>query len=77
MKRTTVKIPEALKTRVVKRANSMGISLGEFIRDSLKKKLKSNPHEAADDSFLNNNSVYKGDTPADLSRNHDQYLYVD
>lgn len=77
MKRTTVMIPENLKTRAAKRANSMGISLGEFIRDSLEKTLKANPNKSADDPFLNDNSVYKGDTPIDLSRNHDHYLYED
>ena len=42
MKRTTVMIPEDLKIRAAKRANAVGISLGEFIRESLEKALKSN-----------------------------------
>jgi len=40
MKRTTVMIPEDLKIRASKRANAVGISLGEFIRESLKRALK-------------------------------------
>ena len=43
MKRTTIMIPEDLKIRATRRANAIGISLGEFIRESLEKALKSNP----------------------------------
>jgi predicted DNA binding CopG/RHH family protein len=43
MKRTTVMIPEDLIIRASKHANAVGISLGEFIRESLEKALKSNP----------------------------------
>ena len=43
MKRTTIMIPEDLKIRATRRANAIGISLGEFIREPLEKALKSNP----------------------------------
>ena len=75
MKRTTVMIPEELKTRVAKRANSVGLSLGGFIRDSLERALKSNSGGTLDDPFLTDNAVYEGDTEVDLAQNHDLYLY--
>jgi hypothetical protein len=58
-------IPEDLKIRAAKRANAIGISLGEFIRESLEKTLKSNPAGSFDDPFLKDNAVFGGDTPVD------------
>lgn len=75
MRRTTVMIPEDLKTRAARRANSAGLSLGGFIRESLERALKSNPPGALDDPFLTDNAVYEGDTKVDLAQNHDIYLY--
>jgi len=45
-------IPEDLKNRASRRANAVGISLGEFIREALEKALKSNPSSSLDDPFL-------------------------
>ncbi len=75
MKRTTVILPEELKIRAAKRANSVGLSLGGFIRDSLERALKSNSAGTLDDPFLTDNAVYEGDTEVDLAQNHDLYLY--
>ncbi len=77
MKRTTVMIPEDLKIRAARRANAVGISLGEFIRESLEKALKSNPNNFLDDPFMNDNAVFEGETPVDLALDHDKYLYED
>ena len=77
MKRTTVMIPEDLKIRAAKRANAIGISLGEFIRESIEKALKSNPDGHFDDPFLNDTAVFEGETPVDLALDHDKYLYED
>jgi hypothetical protein len=77
MKRTTVMIPEDLKIRAARHAKAVGISLGEFIRESLEKALKSNPAGFLDDSFLNDNAVFEGETPVDLALDHDKYLYED
>jgi len=77
MKRTTVMIPEDLKIRAAKRANAVGISLGEFIRESLEKALKTNPADVLDDPFLSDNAVFEGETPVDLALDHDKYLYED
>jgi hypothetical protein len=77
MKRTTVMIPDDLKIRASKHASSVGISLGEFIRESLEKALKSNPVGLLDDPFFSDNVVFEGDTPIDLALDHDKYLYED
>jgi hypothetical protein len=68
-------IPEDLKTRAAKRANSEGLSLGGFIRESLERALTPDAAGALDDPFLTDNAVYKGDTEVDMSQNHDIYLY--
>jgi hypothetical protein len=75
MRRTTVMIPDDLKIRAAKRANSTGLSLGGFIRESLEKALKSDAAGAIDDPFLADNAVYEGDTEVDLAKNHNRYLY--
>ena len=75
MKRTTVMIPEDLKIRAARRANSTGLSLGGFIRESLERALKSDAAGKLDDPFLADNAVYEGDTEVDLAKNHDIYLY--
>lgn len=77
MKRTTIMMPEDLKIRAAKRADSLGVSLGEFIRDSLERNLKSDNVIIFDDPYLGDDAVYDGDTPIDLSQNHDKYLYGD
>ena len=77
MKRTTVMIPEDLKIRAAKRANSVGVSLGGFIRESLEEALKPEDAGTLDDPFLSDNGIFEGDTPLDLAQNHDKYLYGD
>ena len=75
MRRTTVMIPEELKIRAARRANSEGLSLGGFIRESLEKALNSDTAGTLDDPFLKDDAVYEGDSEVDLARNHDLYLY--
>jgi len=75
MKRITVMIPEDLKIRATRRANAIGISLGEFIRESLEKALKSRLVGPFDDPYLNDNAVFEGETLVDLALDHDEYLF--
>jgi hypothetical protein len=75
MRRTTVMIPEDLKIRAARRANSTGLSLGGFIRESLERVLKSDAAGTLDDPFWADNAVYEGDAVVDLAKNHDIYLY--
>jgi len=78
MKRTTVMIPEDLKMRALKHANMTGISLGGFIREALERALQlQNGDKLVDDPFFTDRVVFNGETPSDLARNHDEYLYGD
>lgn len=75
MRRTTVMIPEDLKIRAAKRANSMGLSLGGFIRESIERALKFDDTVMPGDHCLDDKAAYDGDTEIDLAKNHDHYLY--
>ena len=78
MKRTTIMLPEDLKIRALNRANRLGLSLGGFIRESIERALKpkgGNPID--DDPFFSDTVVFEAKTPADLAKNHDEYLYGD
>lgn len=75
MRRTTIMIPDDLKIRAAKRADSLGISLGEFVRVSLERNLKPDNVALREDPYLTDNAVYEGETPTDLAQNHDDYLY--
>jgi len=78
MKRTTVMIPEDLKIQAIKHANMAGMSLGGFIREALERALElPNGDKLVDDPFFTDRVVFNGETPSDLARNHDEYLYGD
>ena len=78
MDRTTIMLPPELKTRVSNQAKKMRISLGQYIREALKKSLDmENRPEADDDSLFMDNTVFDGATPEDLASAHDRYLYGD
>ena len=77
MKRTTVMLPGDLKLKAEKRAEKMGISLGELIRLSLKTQVGKKTDAVQDDPFLSDKAVFSGDVPDDLSLKHDKYLYGD
>jgi hypothetical protein len=76
MKRTTIMLPESLRRRALFRARQKGVSLGELIRDSLDAALPSLTDEAQADPLFED-VVFDGPAPADLSANHDRYLYDD
>lgn len=78
MKRTTVMLPEDLKVQALKRAGTMGISLGRFIRGAMERALQQpNGDESADDPLFTDDAVFLEETPLDLAQNHDEYLYGD
>lgn len=70
-------LPIDLKLRVLHLTHQMGISLGEFIRESLEARLRSsNTHKQNfEDPLYADRKVYAGKTPKNLSKEHDQYLY--
>lgn len=69
---TTIEIPDKLKTMAEQAALARGLSLDEFVRQSLEWILA---HPAETDPLFTDEAVYTGEAPVDLSENHDQYLY--
>jgi hypothetical protein len=78
MDRTTIMLPNDLKIRASNEANKRRMSLGQFIREALKKSLNSTDGNAsASDPFLCDKAVFNDEIPEDLSIDHDNYLYGD
>ena len=78
MDRTTIMLPPELKTRASNQAKKMKISLGQYIREALKKSLEmENRCEAEDDSLFLDKATFDGTVPQDLAADHDRYLYGD
>jgi len=77
MKRTTVMLPQDLKMRALKSANMMGVSFGQLVRESLERALNDRDDILSEDSLFADDAVFRGDSPADLAKNHDSYLYGD
>jgi len=77
MHRTTILLPERLKTKANVKANTLGISLGEFIRLSIESNLKSQVREINNDPFIQDDYVFTECNASDCSINHDDYIYGD
>lgn len=76
MERTTVMLPNELKNKAAKQAREQGLSLGELIRKAIENSLNSNTSQPyAQDPFLNDDVVFTGEIPVNLSGSHDAYLY--
>lgn len=75
MNRTTIMLPSSLKVAVMRLAKQQGVSLGEFIRESLKLKITKQTNITVRDPFFAFNKTFSGSTPTDLAKNHDDYLY--
>jgi predicted DNA-binding protein len=69
---TTIEIPSELKQKAEEAAHARGMSLEAFIHEVLEWVL--NESYGLDPLFADD-AVYEGETPADLSAKHDQYLY--
>ena len=69
---TTLHLPEELRQLAEVVAQSRGMSLDEFVCDSLKASLG---QSAGADPFFADKAVFDGDAPDDLSEKHDRYLY--
>lgn len=76
MKRTTIMLPEDLRRRALFRAKQRGVSLGELIRVSLNSALPDATYDAQRDPLFED-VIFDGPAPADMSTNHDKYLYDD
>ncbi len=69
-------LPEDLRRRALFRARQKGVSLGELIRDSLNAVLPNVTYDAQRDPLFED-VIYDGPAPADVSSDHDRYLYDD
>lgn len=76
MHRTTIMLPEDLKTEAEAFSRKKGISLGEVVREAIRD-LLNRAEEDKSDSFFCDAAVYQEEAPKDLSQNHDDYLYGD
>jgi hypothetical protein len=75
--RTTIVLPPRLKQLATARARERKISFSEFVRQAVEDAVNQ-PRTGArnkKDSFWSDVAVYDGPVPADLSENHDKYLY--
>lgn len=77
MHRTTIMLPEGLKTRAQVRAAERGISLGDLVRECLAQGLEAPDAERRQSDPLFRPAVWSGDSPADLAEEHDRYLYAE
>ncbi len=76
MHRTTLMLPSELKARAQGRAQELGISFGELVRQALETELSaSQTRSRGEDPLFADNAVFVGEAPADLSEAHDRYLY--
>jgi hypothetical protein len=79
MERTTVVLPPRLKDLAQARAHSAGISFGEFVRRAIERAIADGPRRRRSrrDPLLDDDAVFDGKVPKDLSIRHDDYLYGD
>ena len=70
--RTTIMLPRELRSRAARRAKEAGVSMGQFVRQSIERALQPAPGERR--GFLDL-PVYEGPGPSDVSSRVDDYLY--
>jgi len=68
-------LPEELKNHAERCAASMGISLGELIRESLEARLKILNRPRSEDPLFSVAPIFQDHVPPDLSERHYDYLY--
>ena len=71
---TQILLPPELKSRIEREANARGVSVPEFVRESLEHAVAQQP---AEDPLFADTAVYRDDGPDDVASNHDRYLYGD
>ena len=74
MHRTTIMLPEELKTKAKHRAQQDGISLGQLVRLAVEDYLAPRGQDNEVDPFFADKETWDGPVPADYSINHDKYL---
>jgi hypothetical protein len=74
MKRTTIRLPEALRRRALSWARRKGVSLEELIRDSLDASLQASTDNAEKDPLFED-VAYDGPSPRNGATTRDKHLY--
>ena len=69
---TTVELPTELKLKAEQAAQARGVSLSDFVRESLEWVLA---QRVDDDPLFADTAVFSGKAPKDLAARHDDYLY--
>ena len=69
---TTIELPTDLKLKAEQAAQARGVSLSDFVRESLEWVLA---QTVESDPLFADNAVYFGKDPTDLAAGHDEYLY--
>ncbi len=65
-------LPRELRSRAARRARETGVSMGQFVRQSIERALQ--PASVKKGRFLDL-PVYEGPGPSDVSSRVDDYLY--
>jgi hypothetical protein len=68
-------LPDGLKKRAEEKAESLGISLGEFLRAAAESYLDKEERRWIDDPLVNGDFLIETPAPAIVSENVDRYLY--
>jgi hypothetical protein len=72
---TQIPIPAELKSKAEQAAIERGISLSQFVKESLERAIAS---KRSEDPLFADEAVFSDDSgPNDMSANHDDYLYGD
>ena len=71
---TQISLPADLKEKLEHEASLRGMSLHEFVRQSLEWAIA---QKTTDDPLFADTAVYRDDGPDDFASNHDDYLYGD
>jgi hypothetical protein len=69
-----ISLPPELKAKLEREAKARGMSVADFVRQTLENVLVQAP---ADDPLFADTAVYRDDGPIDFASNHDDYLYGD
>lgn len=67
-----ISISPELKAKIEREANARGMSLSDFVRESLEQAIA---HNASEDPLFADTAVYRDDGPTDFASKHDDYLY--
>ena len=70
-------LPEDLKQKAQRSADSRGISLGELVRECLSYRLDTEIESRRRTDPVFSAPAWEGDAPRDLAEEHDRYLYGD